>query len=510
MAKKINEQKLTNAQGAVRGISRLEFSLFFLLLSNASDSFKLVLSSAASAFQFTSFFLNVFVWLFEVIKFASSANKNLEKTQNLIIATIGFVLTGIIAFGAVALSPAIVTALFFTAISMDVMANLGKSIYFGIKSLIAENPEEEKFFRTKAKNTAINFLMGAAVVSGAILLTVSAPYIGLTAVAALGIGFGVLMAGLAIYSISKAIHKTFFQSHDNLAATEDIPPSFSDDLNNINNINPTMTATLTPSVAPTQAFSNYIQLKNTMDNESILTNLTNKNQIKENPKRTNFYAHSVTSKITLQALQENIRTHKAMIESKINDQNKPNLFDSLEAQKRNDKIKALSFLTNLTQMIYQKDIPNNGNIKILGESFTYSSIDHLKKQVNHFILEKYPDAYQSFFKDVGQVEALFNQAFELIKDKNKLLTFLDSRIETISTITDPNEKNAFIEKTIAYAKKYHLGAYHSTFDDKGNPAQCMTYLKSNQNYLISKLEVPKETGTPEAQTEQNTAPKKIM
>lgn len=170
----------------------------------------------------------------------------------------------------------------------------------------------------------------------------------------------------------------------------------------------------------------------------------NEQQLVPAQKSFDYYRHLSEPKIhSIQELTEKIQQHLARL-TQASEQ------DFFQSSKRQDKIKALRVLEQALTQWHR--IFNEG--KYLSASSEYYSIildqnnaihnianphfdmnvtrnkDFFIKRIQQYVLENYPYAFQSFFREQGEVELVFKQGFDLIR-RMKTAAEIDKEKEMI-------------------------------------------------------------------------------
>lgn len=116
-----------------------------------------------------------------------------------------------------------------------------------------------------------------------------------------------------------------------------------------------------------------------------------------------------------------VSTHIIQLNDAIN-KNKENFIENYlwnEGSKRTNKVAALRFLR---EFINQFDnIIHSKSISIENQEFTYHNVNDLIIKIDDHITHHFPNAYQSFLKDIGGVEAIVKQSYKLLVAQSKLI-----------------------------------------------------------------------------------------
>lgn len=196
-----------------------------------------------------------------------------------------------------------------------------------------------------------------------------------------------------------------------------------------------------------------------------------------------YYRHLSADKInSIEEVVEKIRQHATQLTH-------ASTKSFFQKSKRQDKINALLILERvLTQwdglfdkLKYQSSSSEYYSIR-LDENHVINNIanPHLDnnvvrnkeiiiKRVQQYVLENYPDAFQSFFREKGEVEFLFNQGFDLIRRMKS-----EAEIE--------NKKEAILKKINEYQSNYQgMRRFFSTDAETKERATSIEYLRQYLN-----------------------------
>lgn len=421
---------------AARIVGTAEASVTLIFLSNVGDNLKNILTSQREIFQYTSLALSAIGLAVAAAKLAFAKNKNLDKTQNMAVAIAKFVLVGVITLGAAILAPLAATALFFTLISIDTVIAIGKTIYFGIKAQTAHSEEEKEFFKGKASKNAIGATIGiVTIIAFAIIMA-----IGHSIAAAAGIIGGIIVGSTVLFSIGKAIHQTFFKKQSN-----ETPQEKADEENDLNleakkEDSLTVEATSELAQAHEKRHSTYATELDLLDIRNPDTT-----PVVVEPEETAFFAHSVTPKRNLEEVEKTIDKHiEKIMREELEDRANGTLWSQTE--KRDNKIYALVFLKELLDNS-REGITKKGEIQVVDQIFKYQNKEDLIKQIDQHVIKTYPGVYQSFFKDIGKVEDLFRQAYQVLRDTPEPVAVakeIKNAIETTDQESETPEKASVV------------------------------------------------------------------
>jgi hypothetical protein len=301
--------------------------------------------------------------LFALYHFAKAKNKNLGKTFDLIHAPIKAVLVFTAVFAG--LSLIFVQGLFLTAVGSSVVYHLGLSILHAYRGLKSEkNSPARTLHKTHAINNLIATTVGGIVVAGIILTMVIAPYLAATILAVAGI----TAASMLMLATVFAIYRNF-----------KTPPLY---------------ATINPILADktSETIEDPASLTSTLS--SSFSSSSGSLYFPQESKNSNYYHREFRSEKLIGDQEQNRIFLRTEIEAKLG-----NLREQITSSKN-------SFFGR----IWSEESKRQAKIDFL---------DSLKEKietngVSNPILNK---PFQSFFKDVGDVEDI-NQATELYFQKH--------------------------------------------------------------------------------------------
>jgi len=423
----MREKKWSHAKTGLGGLELLYNSTSFIFLSNLADNLRTIFLTASDYFQATSFVLKGFMFLFLTVKYAFSPNKNIGKLGSWLLAALQatFAAAGIIV--ALTLGTVGVAIISTLSIVVDLAINLIKSIYFLIKSETATDPKDRQFFREKGKKAALGLVFTGVGVMLFILVSMGAPFIGLSVAGAIALTVGIIVAALGIYAIASAIHKTFFSSEtkDNKPSEEVVELEDLAKLQDTEELNEAL-----------EFESKYVKAprKNSLDNDREIE-LENVSKWKENrsphveeaSKSSHYWQHQFVSSAKPHEIINSIQQQKQDLEDAIElDNQKSGFFSQLfsEETKRENKVAALTILEDFVDQIKNHKIHSDGGeLKISGVGKTtkgfkieYSDVDDLKSKFDNYITKNFPGVYQSFYQKRGTTESLFAQTYKLLDD----------------------------------------------------------------------------------------------
>jgi len=354
------------------------------------------------------------------IKSALAPNKNAGKLVTWLLAGLQLGLLGLGAFGASLLGASILTTIFLVTIGIDLCVNLVKSIYFFIRSLTAKNKADEQFYNRKAQKAAIGLIVSGLVACALVLLLLAAPHIGLTAAAIIGIAMGVILAALALYSIGKAIIQTFFNQETNEIDTPEVNTTeqYTDSDQEQQTVgDKELAEDQSPELQiTTESNEEEIEPKPSVDESTFLPVLPS-------PISNDYYQHAVIKNASPLEIIMAIEAQQTALSTAIEaEKTKEVVFSEIE--KRENKIAALEVLKDLVTRINDKKINFNGKEVSYKfgkedaiEEFICRTPEEFKTLFNEYIVDTFPDVYQSFYRHIGQTENLFLQAYKLLTNE---------------------------------------------------------------------------------------------
>jgi len=372
----------------------------FSLLSNIKQIAQYIGKAAKYLFPL-AFAFKATDWLLYLWKFLRTGNQNIGKTNNVLLKTILTALLGLVVFGGGVIALGTGHILFAGILGIDVAFNFGKLIYFGYSAFKAKDPVAKDFYFQKTKESAIKTVVGGILLAGIIVsLIFGSPILPAAVVATTAI------AGVAalIFVGASALFNYFK------------PKPISNPVEVFKKMQ-----TLEPVSQPTVKLAQGQQQ----------TLLANAKSSQFQVSRDGFFANKISLLQPLsEDLQQEIRNLKMQISIQVSnltrqiDTSKNTLTEKYlwgQNDKRDSKLDALTFLsTVLSQFtLIQANMEKGKPVIINGKVFKgYRHVGELIQKIDHHVLKRHGKAYQSFFQDIGGVEALFKQAYKLMTAAN--------------------------------------------------------------------------------------------
>lgn len=366
--------------------NQTNYGSWFVLSSRLDPVLSSFFRSTQDYFFGASFVLNVLSWIAYIIHFFQSKNKNTGKIFNLSFRTVAIsqfvILTALSLLGFAPFSLPVLIFLGSSILLYPVTFSL-KTFYFAGKLFSTEHSNKEienqkrEFFRSKMIESLLVVVIGAIIIGGLIAL-MGVPGLNAIMMATIGaIGAAVVLAA-QIYKIAPLLKKWFCEPKE--------PPRID---------------------SPPPHHRHHHREKSTI----VLT----KKIIEES--NTDYFQYTVTEGIeNIDEFLLEIQAAKEAMRETRGDRSNCGFFS--EYHKRDDKVHALSFLEKLAKLAdtLPPSAPREKPIKIGHRTFYYVDKNELIKKIDRYIHDRYPGAYQSFFKDVGRVHAHFNALYQYIQD----------------------------------------------------------------------------------------------
>lgn len=335
-------------------------------------------------FFLLSMFLGFISLIISTIEYGSAGNKNLGKTANFLYGLFSFLVTVGVVVGFVVGGAFVGGILLAISMFIDPVVNLGRAIYCGIRAVQSDNLSIKYFLKQRAFNhVAIGII--SALISAAFmaLMMFAAMPLGL-AVAIGAVGIGVMI--VAAVFVPKLITK--------LMGPEPtvVPSPIAEEVSN-------------------EAFS---------DDEPLLAPIVS-------VKSDAYYSNSViVAPASLAELNGEILGHIQKIEGDdARGSHGVLAFVWSQGNKRRDKIGALNFLQTIIHDSNLANIPEQATeeepFRLGGYPFHYKEKIELCEAIAWLVLDHFPGAFQSAYKEVGDTEACFNKLFLCIIENNALL-----------------------------------------------------------------------------------------
>lgn len=437
-------------KGIARHISEFLGAVSMLVFSTVPS----FLAFAMKIFEMYGKFIFIPTWGLDFISniartlaVAWSPNKNIQRIAGVAMSWLGFTLSTLMMFCTAYIGATASFALIITMVVMTPFPLFVKTAWYAIKGFRCEDAEERKKHFDTAKGSlkeAILMSLGAAMF-GALALVPGLPA---AASITLGVILTVLMVPLTIKALASKLREfTHWIQH--------------------------------------KLTKRYEKKNGLRDPElAIKPALRSKAASSENPDSlpdANFHF----------SLHERIDNHIATLQKQIQDTE-----GTFQKSKRLNKVDALKMLK---QVLLQWDDafidglrtnPSVQNSSIdLGKAFIDNvpnvhtnqyaarNKEKLIKRIKQHLFEQYPDAFQSFFEEKGQVELLFDEAFDCIR--------------TMKSQQEIRKETDEIQKEIAAYRASHCG-----FFSKFNTTQAKAEREESMQYLEKRLDGTYDDDTP--------------
>lgn len=396
----------------------------FGLMTNIKGSMRILDALGKYLFP-VAFAFNVLEFLFYAWKYRNSSNKNLGKTSNLILKGLGTALIGLAVFGAGIITAAYVPIVFIIAMGLDTFVSFGKSIYFGYKAVKAKTPEAKAFHKAKAKEFAIRAGVGLVLTAAVAVALVFAPYIAAAVVATVVAVAVVTVVTVSVLALVQWVSKR--KAKKNLLAEvkpniENAPKSaLENNQQKAKKAEATVevaneTSSLLEEAKPTKLF----EIAKTGFKSGFFSN--RETLLKPIAKIDNVDAEINNLKETI------IPKHRKELTDAVNNNMNSNVEKYLwsQAVKREAKVAALDlildFVNQFDKILEQNEqeinpflVEDDKEITVGIYKIKYTNINDLISRIDQELAKG--KAYQSFFKDVGGVEAIAKQAYKLLLAK---------------------------------------------------------------------------------------------
>lgn len=356
--------------------------------------------------------LSLISWAFFIKEYRHTANQNRGKTADLILR--GFVVSFMIAMGVVYLTvgPLVGGIMLLCSLFIDPIVNFGKAIYYLIRArlLTEQHAELKTYFKNKAKDAALIGVLGA-IASGifVVLMCVAFP----PAWIVLGVAVSTLWVTIPLGIIGSGI------------ALLPLMAQFGAWLKN--KLNPPTQSATTPAADKTIDIrkSSDTIIKPPLpvtfyDRRSSRVVIDNEEEVHETMqerKVQGYYANSFPPQaVSLAGVERDIGAYIAKLEDEIKRDGISFIENYVWSQnpKRLQKIAALKFLQLVTAHIKENNIEITAPIVplMIGDvPFTYKNLDELVLKISQHVLAKYPKAFQSLGKEIGDTQACFNNVY---------------------------------------------------------------------------------------------------
>lgn len=357
---------------ATQSSQALMGSGWFISLGKMSKGFSDFFQKYMPSIFLLGFVFSLASWIIGTLTFSIADNKNLDKSGTLIYSTLNFLFyfaTGIVFL---CLGKTIGMPMLLVYMFSDPVVNLGKSIYYLIRTALTSDKAQRALFLELAKNHGI-FGLGGAFISAAftvLMLIPALPVAGAIVIGAVGIAVILSLAAFTIYQAAKTRVNT---ADNEKTESKEMP----------------------------------------LDEVPLLEMSQNLQPVKKQaPEKSGYYNNTITKMpASWKALEAEIKMHKTKVQDDLS--NDKSFFAWFEAGKRQSKIHALTFYTELINDLKKNSPPAQAEkekpYELAGYLFNYKDKNELSSLIRHLVLEKFPDAFQSFSQDVGKVEDCFNR-----------------------------------------------------------------------------------------------------
>lgn len=407
---KISSEKIIeNAHFYAVKADHAYLAVIFTFLANLGIANKPFLESHSYIFFPIAAVLKIIDWFSYTVMLYWSPNKNAGKIANFAIKTMEAILIGTAVWGAKVIGTAMILGvsvgvgpiIFASLFAFGVLYNTARFLYFATKAYLSRNKNDaqaEAFYRGQAKQTLMNIgLAGLGFTT--IALTLLFPQVMLAVAATFAITAVVAILAAVIFRGTRfgdALQSGIDFVFDKLTGTEQQPELI------VNEISPEHQASCeTVKILPNNINDEYY---------------------------TNTLKLQKPVELTYEQLFQNIIDYKTVLQDQIKNANSTARHRFWpETIKRENKIEALEFLQafmgKFKTIVDSQNINGPKNITLGQHEFRYENAAELVELVNDHVTNHYDEAFQSFFKDTGGVEALFKHAYKIInkayEDKKK-------------------------------------------------------------------------------------------
>lgn len=393
-----------------------------------------------------SFGIKVADMLFVFWKFLRSSNKNANKLANTVWKATMAGVFGIGVFGAAVLSVSAPPIIFAAVAVADVLLSVGKALFFALGA-IGEEPHVKAYYNKEAKENGIRAATGVVMLAGLAAALIFAPYV---APIIVGVAAITAAAALVVWSIFSIVERV--RENNKIQSIKNGTISIEE--YNANKAEPL----LSPHRISRRLGIPIAKPENNKKSQSIAAQQGADNSfVVSKDKYSNFFANRaellkpvLNPDADLKHLKDLIEKHIEKIQLEI-EQSKHSLIEKIWSQqsKRENKLQALNALKEFINKF--DDILNDENDgfkeirinKAVCKKYHYRNVYHLIFKFDQDITRHCAGAYQSFFKDVGGVEALFKQAYKLLITKaNRNKIAKANMINAEENVNDVVKENA--------------------------------------------------------------------
>jgi len=402
VAKRLNDEHLPHASRAL-GVA------WYAALSRANAALAAFFEANGKYFFTASLILSGIGWFIATLDLAFSANRNAGKVGNYLYTTLYFLFYLATAAIFTFISVAAGSAMLVVAMFLDPAVNLGRAIYNGIRALLELDKSGLAYrrFADRGKLHALMFVLGF-LASAAFIVLMFVPALPLIATVAIGV-VGVVIVLFPYLHFGFLKLKSLFTK--------------------------TVEQDYVPTVKPASTTKQLLILSDDelLDDGAALL-----------PEEVSggYYVDSIAYlPESWQSLRDTVHTHIAKLRGKIAcDKGCVLEFIWSQEAKRLDKINALGFLDQLITHLAKegKNLPASASreepYRMAGYLYHYTDKNDLIDKIAALTLQKFPGAFQSFFKEVGVTESCFNQLFLCIISDQLMLNQQNNEARTRNAV----------------------------------------------------------------------------
>lgn len=366
---------------------------WFVALGNLNKAVAEIFHNHANYFFLASFILSYLNWMISTVELKAAANKNASKVGNYIYNTFYFLFYFAVGATYVFAGAAMGSVMLVAAMFLDPVVNLVRSIYFSIRAdLATDNVLREKFIERRNAHRLVA-IFGGLVSAAFVALMFIVPVLGVAPPVALAISIAIGVIGIAI-----TLLPYFVAAYKWFRKTEEKPYHAS-------------------TRAQVVSELGLDRQPNDVDQLVMVPTIEQ-----------GYYQDAVAyAPASRKELLGEIDAHIWKIsEDLMYDQN--SFIDRYvwsQVEKRENKIKGLAFLKKIIHDIKLRPVPANATAEnpheLAGYLFHYTDKNELINKISQLVIGKFPGIFQSFFKDIGRVEACFNSVFLCIIDEQLII-----------------------------------------------------------------------------------------
>ena len=409
------EQKAGTVVALIDAINQVNYGTWFIFLG-----IKGALRSTFFAFEkyffLGSFILNAVGALFYLYSYINAANRNLFKLSNIAIRVFSLSLVLLMTFGAALLGPTVMMAARVISLLVNPILFLTRFVYFTYKYFTETRPSFKAFFLSKVLENGFGLLISSFIITGIVLLYTAGSFLLTPIMLALSILGPVVVLGVQAFKLFSFLHSdTEKMVADGNKAKQD--PA--ENLPTLGNTTARLSAEMQDGIRQGESRFNLSMLR-----RGIHAQLQPQKGISN---KLDLHRHSLPKAVDISELRMEVTLLKKRIQRQMQ-KTAPDAMPLIaffkarikehEIPKRNDKIAALEFLEVIMQNFeHIQRSAIHKPIRINETFFTYSSVDDLFNQIQQHVLNKWPDAFQSWLANISHTEACFQTLCMLLNEK---------------------------------------------------------------------------------------------